>query len=176
MVLALWLAVVTAADGPPALRIDDSRVTLGALAFGDVFPVSDQTVPGQPDQKQMSVYTGGRLLLGIDFDDPFTAELGTDLGYVASGLRPGNGNDGAMAGVLAGLEYRVHPLPVEALLRLRAQVLLQHWATSTGTLSGWAAQLQLGIRFWRVLEISALVGRDYAGGFAPGIGVGIGYF
>jgi hypothetical protein len=172
---AILLAAALAQLAP--VRLPNSTFELGVAAFGDVAPVSTLTVPNNPEQRQMSVYTGIRLLAALPLSAPWWLVVAADGGYVAAGHMPGDGNDGVMAGAAFGAEYEINPLPLRATARLRYQIQLAHFARGTnGTLADWVLQLQLGLRIARIVEGSVFFGRDYAGGFAPGIGLAIGYF
>ncbi len=176
MVLALGCAPALAL-GPPALRFNGTRVSLGVQTFGDLFPASSERVPNDGRLTQMSIYTGARVLVAIDLSEVLALAFQVDGGYVASGRQPGLGRDGMMSGTGVGVEYLVSRLPVQFCARLRFQFVVSRWArNSFGTLAPWTLQLQVGARVWRVVELSVLVGEDYAGGFAPGIGLALGYF
>lgn len=177
MLLAVALMSPAAQAQLAPLRLPNSSVELGVAAFGDVAPVSTLVVPSNHEQRQMSVYTGVRLLTAFPLTVPWFLVIAADGGYVAAGLRPGDGNDGLMAGIAAGAEYELNPLPLRATARFRYQIQLAHFARGpNGTLADWVLQLSLGLRVARVAEVSVFIGRDYAGGFAPGIGVALGYF
>lgn len=175
--LAMALVAPAAHAQLPALRLPNSNFELGVMVFGDVAPVSTLVVPSNPDQRQMSVYTGVRLLAALPVTGAWFFVIAADGGYVAAGHQPGDGNDGVMAGTAFGAEYQLSPLPLRATARLRYQIQLAHFARGgNGTLADWVLQLSLGLRVARIAEVSVFIGRDYAGGFAPGIGLALGYF
>lgn len=151
-----------------------SAVVGGVEAFGEYFPRSTQHLPGA-NPFQQSVLTGPRFSIGYSHHERFRVLALVEGGYAAAGIEAGNGDDGFMAGMGVEAELVVHRWLIP-FLRISYDVLVAQRAyTASGTLTDFAVVAALGVRALRFLDVDFIAGRDFAGGWAVGLGVALGW-
>jgi hypothetical protein len=151
-----------------------SRVSLAIGLFGELFPLSSVKVPGSSSSYQMSVLAGGRVGVGYLMPKVFRAMGIIEGGYCAAGKEPGKGEQGGAVGF--GAEGDLELLEsIKPFVRFTYDVLIARISSNgSGRLAESAYVFAVGIRVL-VFDFHVMLGNDFAGGFAPGIGFGVGW-
>ena len=148
-------------------------LSIGLSTFGEVFPVSTAKVPGT-SRGQFSLLAGLRFAIGTRLPSWFRVLVVIEAGYTSAGYLPTRAADGVMEG--AGLEISLDRYKrVQPFIRfMYCAVVVPLRTTGEGTLAYNAYFFDAGVRI-NIFEINLSIGRDFAGGIAPGIGLGVGW-
>lgn len=150
-------------------------LTLGLGVFGDVTVLSSVSSPstGRP---QRSLLGGARFWIGTRWPQRVALRAVFDFGYVTVGPFPTRGSDGIFeaAGVELTLDLfsRVKPFVrfmYEGVVQRIAAVLSR---SDDGILRNNALAFHVGAMI-SVVDVHLTVGRDFAGGFSPGLGFSV---
>lgn len=150
---------------------DSLVLGLGLGAFGELWPYSSVTVPGG-SRRQLSVIGGVRFWLGWHLPRRVRLMGLIQIGYASAGGGFAEASRGVMegAGAEVALEYFTRLKPF---VRFTYNALVFPISTSPeGTLANSAFAVALGARL-SFFELNLSIGRDFAGGVSPGIGLGV---
>jgi hypothetical protein len=167
-------AVPVAPPPPPSAFTaftDRFVLTIGLGTAIEVFPSSPVKVPGT-SRGQFSFFGTTRFMIGTRLPERFRFMAVIELGYVTSGYLPSRGADGLSEG--AGLELSLdYFATVKPFIRFMYTALVVPLRSSPeGELAYNAYFVSAGIRFL-IFDLHLSVGKDFAGGVSPGIGLGL---
>jgi hypothetical protein len=158
--------------GTPSF-FDRLSLSIGLGAFGEMFPVSSQKVPGD-SRGQISMLGGARFWIGTHLPDRFRLLAVLEFGFATAGSGPASGPQGMLEG--AGLEVTLEtfkwPKPFLRFI-YNAQVFSVR-TTNNGAIADNAYFVSAGVRI-SIAELHLSIGRDFAGGFSPGFGLSVGW-
>lgn len=168
-------ASAPAADCAATSFIDCLQLTLGLGVFGDAYAFSSVNAP-DTGKGQRSLMGGLRFWIGTRWPGRVALRGVFDFGYVTVGPFPTRGTDGLKEA--AGLEVSLDTFAlVKPFVRFMYDVVIQRIGAVTrdpgnGELKSNAFLFHAGA-FFRFVEVHLALGRDYAGGFSPGIGFSV---
>jgi len=164
---------VTPPAPPSAFRtfLDSLNLSLGLSAFGEFFPVSTVKVPDST-RGQFSLLGGVRFAMGTHLPNWFRLLGVIEAGYATAGL-PSRGSDGVMEG--AGVELSLERYKIRPFIRFMYDAVVVSVRKNERAPLAWNAYFfSVGARL-SIVELHLSVGRDFAGGVAPGLGLSIGW-
>ena len=168
-------AAATSSCNAARFRLEDCLVlTLGLGVFGDVFPVSSVKAPGT-SRGQLSLMGGARFWIGTRWPNRLALRGVFEIGYATVGPFPDRGSDGLVEG--AGLELSLDYFRlVKPFVRFMYNAIVLRFSsigsTGDGILKNNAYFFVAGAQL-SIVEVNLSIGRDLAGGIAPGIGFSV---
>lgn len=182
----LWLALALFTSAEPAVApptepppcnatsfVDCLVLSIGLGLSGDAYAPSSvsESDTGKP---QRSLLGGFRFWLGTRWPNVLALRGVFDFGYVTVGPFPTRGTDGLFEA--AGLELSLDMFSlVKPFVRFMYEAVIQRlpnmgaFVNDTGVLKSNAFFFQAGAML-SVVELHLSIGRDFAGGVAPGLG------
>jgi len=150
-------------------------LTLGLGVFGDVYPVSTVKAPGTT-RPQRSLMGGARFWIGTRWPNRLALRGVFGIGYATVGPFPGRGSDGVVehAGLELSLDYFSLFKPFIRFMYNAVVFRLSSIRSGTddGILKTNAFFFEAGTQI-SIVEVHLAIGRDFAGGIAPGIGFSV---
>lgn len=150
-------------------------LTLGLGVFGDFFPTSSVKAPGTT-RGQRSLMGGARFWIGTRWPNHLALRGVFEIGYATVGPFPDRGSDGLVEG--GGLELSLDYFRlVKPFVRFMYNAIVLRIASirsakGDGILQNNAWFAVAGVQL-SIVELNLSLGRDLAGGLAPGIGFSV---
>ena len=168
-------ATTSPCDGKGFSFEDCLVLTIGLGVFGDAYPVSSVKAPGT-SRGQRSLMGGARFWIGSRWPNRLALRGVFEIGYATVGPFPGRGSDGLIEG--AGLELSLDSFSLlKPFIRFMYNAVVLRIAsirsaTPDDILQNNAFFFEAGAQL-SVVEVHLSIGRDFAGGLAPGIGFSV---